>query len=172
MAPIDAGRAAAPLPRSAALLLDEPTAALDPQGLDAFYALVARDRGTRAVLFTSHQIADVERIADRVLVLAAGVLVADLPRAALQAWRDDHGAMRIRARGAAAAADWLLRLVPGIRIDGDDILATGPASSRPAVIEAIRAAGLTVETLVAEPAPLEALYAELLAGQSPAGGHP
>ena len=144
------------------LLLDEPTAALDPAGLDAFYALVARDRHERTVLFTSHQITDVERVADRVLVLSAGVLVADLPRATLGAWRDAHGTMRVRARGAAAALPAIQRVAPGARGEGDEIVVEGPAMSRAAVLDAIRAAGLTVSSLVAEPAGLDALYASLL----------
>jgi Cu-processing system ATP-binding protein len=156
------GLAVATLPGSEVLLLDEPTAALDPAGLDAFYALVARGRHERTVLFTSHQIADVERVADRVLVLSAGVLVADLPRATLEEWRDAHGTMRVRARGAAAALTAIQRVAPAARGEGDEIIVEGPAMSRAAVLDAIRAAGLTVDSLVAERAGLDALYAALL----------
>ena len=67
------GLAVAMLPESGALLLDEPTAALDPEGLCSFYGLVERRRAEgRTVLFTSHQVGDVERIADRFLVLVRG----------------------------------------------------------------------------------------------------
>ena len=72
------GLAVAMLPEAPVFLLDEPTAALDPDGLCAFYGLVehAREDG-RAVLFTSHQLGDVERLADRFAVLVGGRLVAD-----------------------------------------------------------------------------------------------
>jgi Cu-processing system ATP-binding protein len=63
------------------LLLDEPTAALDPAGLEAFYELVERlRRDGRTVLFTSHQLADVEQLADRFAVLVDGRLAAQLTR--------------------------------------------------------------------------------------------
>ena len=77
------GLAVALLPRAPVLLLDEPTAALDPDGLCAFYGLVehAQEDG-RTVLFTSHQLGDVERLADRFAVLVAGRLVASLSASA------------------------------------------------------------------------------------------
>lgn len=163
------GLAIATLPGPRALLLDEPTAALDPEGLDAFYRLMARDREERTALFTSHQIADVERVADRVLVLSGGVLVADLPRSSLETWRDDHGTMRIRARGAAAALRSIRGVAESAFMDGDELVVEGPAMSRAAVLDAIRAAGLTIDSLVAQPAGLDALYAALIhPGEAPA----
>ena len=78
------GLAVASLVETGVLLLDEPTAALDPHGLAAFYALVeARRRSGQSVLFTSHQLGDVERLADRAAVLVGGRLVAVLTRAEL-----------------------------------------------------------------------------------------
>lgn len=97
------GLAVATLPGARILLLDEPGAALDPQGLAAFHRLMEQERGARTVLFTSHQIAEVERIADRVLVLVDGRLVADLTRADLQQWRE--------GRGAALPDQWYTALV-------------------------------------------------------------
>jgi len=73
------GLAVAMLPSAPVLLLDEPTAALDPDGLCAFYGVVERaQREGRSVLFTSHQLGDVERLADRFAVLVGGRLVASL----------------------------------------------------------------------------------------------
>jgi ABC-2 type transport system ATP-binding protein len=60
------------------LLLDEPTSALDPGGRRAVRALLAqvRDRGI-AVLLNSHLLGEVERVCDRVVILASGKVVAD-----------------------------------------------------------------------------------------------
>ncbi|HKW01750.1 MAG TPA: ABC transporter ATP-binding protein [Vicinamibacterales bacterium] len=75
------GLAVAMLPDSPILLLDEPTAALDPDGLCAFYSVIeARRRQGHTVLFSSHQMGDVERLADRFAVLVAGRLVATFTR--------------------------------------------------------------------------------------------
>jgi Cu-processing system ATP-binding protein len=67
------GLAVAILPEAPVLLLDEPTAALDPDGLTAFYALVDdRKRAGGTVLFTSHHLGDTERLADRFGILVDG----------------------------------------------------------------------------------------------------
>ncbi len=61
-----------------ALVLDEPTLGLDVLSGDAIYRFIqaARERG-RAVLFSTHQMAEVELLADRVGILAGGRLVAE-----------------------------------------------------------------------------------------------
>ena len=72
------GLAVAILPDAPLLLLDEPTAALDPQGLEAFYHLVeTRRKNGQTVLFSSHSAADVERLATRIIVMEHGRIVRD-----------------------------------------------------------------------------------------------
>jgi Cu-processing system ATP-binding protein len=91
------GLAVAMLPAAPVVLLDEPTAALDAEGLRGFYELVEERRAAgAAVLFTSHQITDVERLADRVVVMVRGRIVADLTREAFTAWLDECGVVRLR----------------------------------------------------------------------------
>ncbi len=61
------------------LFLDEPTAGFDPQARRDFHALVLRLReleGT-TILLTTHDLGEAERLADRILILAAGRIVAD-----------------------------------------------------------------------------------------------
>lgn len=60
------------------LVLDEPTAAVDPEGRRAVLAILdaERERGT-AVLVTTHELADAERFADQVTVITHGRVVAD-----------------------------------------------------------------------------------------------
>jgi ABC-2 type transport system ATP-binding protein len=60
------------------LLLDEPTSALDPAGRRAIRTLLLglRDRGI-AVLLNSHLLGEVERVCDRVVILAGGKVAAD-----------------------------------------------------------------------------------------------
>ena len=59
------------------LVLDEPTAAVDPEGRQVVRALLRDecDRGT-AVLLTTHELTEAERLADRVAILHNGHLVA------------------------------------------------------------------------------------------------
>ena len=60
------------------LLLDEPTSALDPAGRRAIRTLLLGLRDRRiAVLLNSHLLGEVERVCDRVVILARGKVVAD-----------------------------------------------------------------------------------------------
>ncbi|WP_235950596.1 ABC transporter ATP-binding protein [Phycicoccus flavus] len=60
------------------VFLDEPTAGLDPHGRLEVWDLVREEAGRgAAVVLTTHSFEEAERIADRVVVLAAGRVVAD-----------------------------------------------------------------------------------------------
>ncbi len=78
------------------LFLDEPTAGLDPLARREFRELVHRicdDDGT-TVLLTTHDLAEAERVADRILVLAGGRIVADGSAEALTRAVGGHAEVR------------------------------------------------------------------------------
>jgi Cu-processing system ATP-binding protein len=158
------GLAVATLPDAPVLLLDEPTAALDPEGLCAFYGLVTRRRNEgRTLLFTSHQLGDVERLADRFAILVEGRLVASLTTRELQDRLSERGVMRLRldARGGEALAQ-VRRVAPAAVWSGDEIIVPGGAALRPPVLDAVRAAGAEIRGLTAEEGRLDTLYRELV----------
>src|SRR5215472_16655272 len=57
------------------LILDEPTSALDPAGRAEMLNLVAAMRGSKTVIFSSHILADVQRVADQVGIMRDGRLL-------------------------------------------------------------------------------------------------
>jgi ABC-2 type transport system ATP-binding protein len=60
------------------LILDEPSEGLDPVGIEELLEiLVTRCSEGTTVFFSSHQIAEVERVADQICVLHAGRVVLD-----------------------------------------------------------------------------------------------
>ena len=61
------------------LFLDEPTAGFDPQARREFHDLVHRltDLENTTILLTTHDLDEAEKLADRILILAAGRIVAD-----------------------------------------------------------------------------------------------
>lgn len=61
------------------LILDEPTEGLDPVGIEQFLRMIVNcvSEGT-TVFFSSHQISEVERIADHVCILDEGCLKVDV----------------------------------------------------------------------------------------------
>jgi general nucleoside transport system ATP-binding protein len=64
------------------LILDEPTAVLTPQETDALFATLHKlTMAGLSVVFISHKLQEVMAVSDRVVVLRAGRVVADLPTA-------------------------------------------------------------------------------------------
>jgi ABC-2 type transport system ATP-binding protein len=62
------------------LILDEPTEGLDPVAIeDVLQIVVSLVAGGTTVFFSSHQIAEVEQVADHVLMIDRGRLVLDAP---------------------------------------------------------------------------------------------
>lgn len=174
------GLAVALLPEAPVFLLDEPTAALDPDGLCAFYGLVshAREDG-RAVLFTSHQLGDAERLADRFAVLVGGRLVACLGAGELKDRLAERGVMRLRlaAEGARPAArdasllEAVRAIAPAATWSGEELIVPGSASLRPRVLDTVRAQGVEVRGLTADEGRLDALYRELVAEAEASASH-
>jgi len=91
------------------LLLDEPSSSLDPRQRERlwdFVAALARDRGT-TVVYSTHNVAEAERHADRLLVLADGELLFAGTPAELEDATGEHDAIDfegafvrfLRARG-------------------------------------------------------------------------
>jgi len=61
------------------LLLDEPTSALDPMGRKDVLDMLSSLRGRTTVFFSTHILADVERVCDTVAILDRGHVVARAP---------------------------------------------------------------------------------------------
>lgn len=161
------GLAVAMLPDAPVLLLDEPTAALDPDGLCAFYGLVERRRREgKTVFFTSHQVGDVERLADRFAMLVDGRLVAALTREELRDCLSARGVMRLRLRARRPEMLDAVRVIaPGALWFEDELIVPGAAAIRPAVLDLVRQMGEEVHGLTAEDGRLDAFYRELVAAR-------
>jgi Cu-processing system ATP-binding protein len=158
------GLAVAMLPDARVVLLDEPTAALDPDGLSAFYGLVTRRRSEgKTVLFTSHHLGDAERLADRFAILVEGRLVALLTARELQDRLARRGVLRLRL---ATRPKGLLAEVHGLAPEAawahDELVVPCAAASRPAVLDLVRRAGAEIRGLTAEEGRLDVLYRELV----------
>ncbi len=79
------GLAQALINRPEVLFLDEPVSALDPAGRRDILEIIAGLRGRATVFMSTHILADVERVCDRVAIIDAGRLVAEASVAELQA---------------------------------------------------------------------------------------
>jgi len=95
------------------VFLDEPTVGIDPQSRERIFEMVEslHARGV-AMIYTSHQLGEVERLCDRILILDRGRKVAEGTLAELQrrpeVQRRGGASLRFEAGGEAARARALL----------------------------------------------------------------
>ena len=152
--------AGALLGRPGLLVLDEPANGLDPEGirwLRNFLRSFAADGGT--VLISSHVLAEVAQIADEVVIIHRGRLVAQEPLEVLTARS---------AGGSVVRSPEAERLRARLAGDGIEAALTGDGELRAAapperVGEVAAAAGIVLHELRAEGASLEEVFLELTA---------
>lgn len=161
------GLAVACLPDAPVLLLDEPTASLDPEGAIRFRDFLAMlKRQGKTIVFSSHVLADVERLADRVAMLIGGRLVAVESIAALREELMRSCRMRIvvnyQGNTGESGAKWLLAAREAGASDviqaGDALLITSRAEDRMEILRAIEDAGARIARLATEELSLEDIY--------------
>jgi ABC-2 type transport system ATP-binding protein len=144
------------------LLLDEPSAGLDPAGVAALRALLLGLKQRQvAVLLNSHLLSEVERVCDRVLFLRGGRLLQE---------QAIHGGARLaelKLLNPTQVAERLAQVLPDgklegqllrVPIAGDDVM--------PGLVRlVVQAGGEVLEAKVAG-AHLERLYLEIVEGRT------
>jgi len=146
------------------VLLDEPTAGLDPQSAHDVRQLVLRLRDQRrAVLLSTHNLDEVDRIADRVAVLRTKLVALDTPAAL----RTRLFGRRVRVELARDAGSYASKLqAAGI----DDVMVEGAVISVgvnehvtiPMLVRRLIESGADVNAVLPEERSLEDVYLRLL----------
>ncbi|MEU4687604.1 ATP-binding cassette domain-containing protein [Actinoplanes sp. NPDC023714] len=159
------GIAAAMLGDPGVLILDEPANGLDPEGIRWLRGLL---RGLaaegRTILVSSHLLAEMQHLADDVVIVAAGRLVRQGPVGGVL---DGGRSARVRVRTpepdrlAAALGEHGLPVAPQ---DDGSLLVTGAEPAR--VGHAAFRAGVELHELTGERADLEQAFLELTAGRA------
>jgi ABC-2 type transport system ATP-binding protein len=155
----------------ALLILDEPTNALDAHQVIGVRQLIRAMAGRRTVLFASHVLAEIERVATRVMILRDGRLLTN------DAMHEVQPAPRARLRvdGPPAAVLAALRQVPGVasvEVQGaapsspdtvrSYLVKTEPDKLRPAdLVGAVIAQGYSLSELTEVKPDLERVFLEL-----------
>ena len=148
------------------LMLDEPTSALDPIGRREVLDMVASLAGTTTVFFSTHILADVERVCDTVAVLARGRVVE---QATIEDLKTRHGgAHRVlievddtaALRDALAAAAWAKE----VTLDGREVQVevTDLEAAYREVPAVVAARGLALRRFEAAEVSLEEVFVDLV----------
>jgi ABC-2 type transport system ATP-binding protein len=143
------------------LVLDEPTSGLDPavteEVLQALVSHVGQERMT--VFFSSHQLADVEQIADRVAIINRGAIVVV---GELDELRERFCRVQLVFAGAAPTEGFRGNGVVRVRREGRVVTVVSSAGA-----EAIRREGLALGATSVESAPvsLKDIFLETALGE-------
>ena len=160
-----------------ALLLDEPTAGLDPEQVAEIRALVRRLASTRAVLLSSHVLGEVQLTCDRVIILGSGkILAEDAPVALAERFRT-MTSITVEAQGPLDAIARAVSSVDGVRtvhtLTGSMgriarlRVETEPGRDlRPDLVRAVIDAGFTLLELHADTLSLEDAFLALIGRQT------
>jgi ABC-2 type transport system ATP-binding protein len=147
------------------LLLDEPTAGLDPLMEATFREVIAEElQSERTVLLSSHILAEVEALCDRVSIIRAGRIVETGTLAELR-----HLTRTSIAAELAAPPNGLLQLpgVHNLEVNGTRVRLQVDAENLDALLRQLTSVG--VRTLVSQPPTLEELFLRHYQAEQPAG---
>lgn len=150
------------------ILLDEPTANLDPQTARTVRDLLQHLRAARrAIVVSTHNLDEVERVADRVALISGRLIAVGEP----QTLRREVFGHRLRVRLGADAERMpaFARLVEragahDVRIDGSilSMATNGHAAATPEVVRALVEAGAAIFEVTDDAPSLEDVYLRLL----------
>jgi ABC-2 type transport system ATP-binding protein len=156
--------AAAMLGDPKVLILDEPANGLDPQGIRWLRELLrSLSSEGRTILISSHVLAEVEQIADEVVIIHRGKFVAHETTAELSA----RAAAGLRVRSPQADRLKTLLEEAGLAVTSSegDVLFVGDGSTE-RVGELAAANGVVLHELAAEKTTLEEAFLELTAHET------
>jgi ABC-2 type transport system ATP-binding protein len=130
------------------IVLDEPTNGLDPGGMADMRALIVDlAKGGQTILLSSHLLAEVEEICDRVGVISRGRLLEESTVAHLRGGRR----LRVVASPLDRALAVGMRFTENAEVNGDAVVLDVPEERTPDVVRALVGDGLDVhEALVTE----------------------
>jgi ABC-2 type transport system ATP-binding protein len=125
------------------LILDEPTSGLDPEQIVEMRELVRGLKGEHTVLVSSHILAEISAVCDRLLVIHEGTIVAQGSEDELARALGGGEVIELEVRGVAAEkAIAAMKAVEGVR--GVALRLDAPPALRPLVVRTAVQAGFEV----------------------------
>jgi ABC-type multidrug transport system ATPase subunit len=145
------------------IVLDEPTNGLDPGGMADMRALIVDlARSGQTVLLSSHLLAEVEEICDRVGVISRGRLLEESTVADLRGGRR----LRVVASPVDRALAVGMRFTENAELEGGAVLLDVPEQQTPDVLRALVGDGLDVHEAVVTERTLEEVFFEMTRHQT------
>jgi ABC-2 type transport system ATP-binding protein len=162
--------ARAPVHKPQVLLLDEPTAGLDPESAMEVRTMITRlsNEEGRTILLSTHRLEDAEKLCDRVMIIDKGKRVTDGTPETLRRKLVGQPVIEVTLRNDGSQVADSIRSIPFVKAltmkNPRNLLITveDPESATPEVVAAIvRSRGEILSVRVLEPS-LEDVYLQLI----------
>ncbi|AWB27034.1 ABC transporter ATP-binding protein [Halococcoides cellulosivorans] len=143
------------------LILDEPSAGLDPTGVKEIRDVVNEEAASgTTVFFSSHILSQVEAVCDRVAILNEGTIAATDTIDGLRETSGKQGQMTVTGRGLDDAAVAAVEAVDGVTdvVLDDALECTVEPTAKIDVLEALTANGVEVDDIETGESSLEDLF--------------
>jgi ABC-2 type transport system ATP-binding protein len=146
------------------VLLDEPTAGLDPESAHETRALILRLRHEqRSVIISTHNLDEVERVADRVAVIRSRLIALDTPDALRSRLFGRRLSITLTEPASKYESIASANGASDVTVEERMLsMAVGDTLVTPAVVKALVDAGANIVSVIPEERPLEEVYLRLL----------
>ena len=158
------------------LILDEPAAALDPQGRYDVLMIMEKLRKHTTIFYSTHILEDVQRVSDTVAILNKGELVAEAPVQELLAGANGNTTYNIALKGSTLDAWEAVKQQPWVAniksttqdgLTNWEVTATDAAAAEANLLPLISgSSGVTVTSFTKKTGNLEEVFLNMINGSN------
>ena len=147
------------------LILDEPTAGLDPNQLSEIRELIKNLGKEKTVIFSTHIMQEVQAVCDRVVIISKGKIVANAPTEELQQRAAGEAVVNVEFKDKVDLQ--LIKQIKGVRdvkhlgSNKFNVITSGNKDLREEIFLFAKEKNLTLLTLTKEKQSLEEVFKEL-----------
>jgi ABC-2 type transport system ATP-binding protein len=141
------------------LFLDEPTLGLDPQSRFGLWEHIARLKGGKTVMLTTHYLEEADSLADRIAIMDEGKVVVQGTSRELKDGLSDSKVMRIEADGLSAdVVEGLREAYPEVTVFEGGVEISAEELDLYEIQDFLRPRGVTVRSAYLKQASLDDVF--------------
>ena len=144
------------------LFLDEPTLGLDPQSRRELWEYIAKLKGKKTIILTTHYLEEADALSDRIAIIRSGKLIALGTSEQLKDDLSNKQTMLIRGQNISpSVVDEVKKVYPETRKVDEELEIVSGSLDFNRVVDLIRSKGATIEWLTMKKPTLDDVFLKL-----------